>query len=156
MTLPATCKSVFRRQRHSSLSLYQHQTHTFPLIPILVTAAASVLLDFPLTPATVLLHLSHATSQISHLTGRKLIFSVFPFVQLPLSAVQSLPLSVLPCVAAFYFALLFCYLFLGPFRLLPLLISHISLCLLFCLSTHFTDPPSPPSSPFCFSAVSLY
>lgn len=112
LTLPATCNSVVLRQRHYSFSLYQHQTDFFLLISILVTAVLSCW-SFPWhRPLYFFIYLTPPLK--SRLAGRKLIFSVFPFVQLPLSCSQSLSLSVLPCVTAFHFVLLFFYLFLEP------------------------------------------
>lgn len=60
--------------------------------------------------------------------GGNSFFPVFLFVQLFLSGFQSRSLSVLPCVTAFYFVLLFCYLYSGATAtLMPLLISIICL-----------------------------
>ena len=115
---------------------------------------------FPSTPATVLLHLSHASSQISHLTAHKLIFSVYPFVQLPPSGFPSPSSSVLLCVAAFHFVLLFLPPISGA-TLVLLLIFPSSASFSFHMHVVLSGPNTPcsstfsPSHPFCFSVCHL-
>lgn len=67
-------------------------------------------------PLYFLIYLTALLKSLISLGGNS-FFPVFLFVQLFLSGFQSRSLSVLPCVTAFYFVLLFCYLFLGPLRL---------------------------------------
>lgn len=104
-TIPAsTCNSVVR-QRHQSVSLSQHQTVPLLLPSILVTAVLSCL-SSPWHQATVLLHFSHASSQICHLSGRKLIFTVFPFAKfasLSSSPPHVVQRSIFFCYFATYF-----------------------------------------------------